>query len=62
MQNQEIRNMLKESGVRQWQIADKLNISEFTLSRMLRYELPEQEKQRILSAMDEIKADRHVSI
>ena len=42
MENLEIRRKLKERKVMQWQVADALNISEMTLVRKLRYELPEE--------------------
>ncbi len=54
MENLEIRRKLKETKVMQWQVADALNISEMTLVRKLRYELPEEEKQKIFSVIEEI--------
>ena len=46
MENLEIRRKLKETKVMQWQVADELGVSEMTLVRKLRYELPEAEKQK----------------
>ena len=37
-----------------WQLAEKLGIHEGTLSRKLRHELPEEEKNKILALIDEI--------
>lgn len=44
MNNTDIRKYAKTHGVRLWQIADELGISEITMSRKLRYELSEDEK------------------
>ena len=45
--NLELRRTAKANGVALWQIADKLGISEPTMTRRLRSELPENEKQKI---------------
>jgi DNA-binding transcriptional regulator YiaG len=49
MKNQKIRDELKKSRLTQWELADLLGISEFTLSRRLRKELPDSETKHILS-------------
>lgn len=54
MENLAIRRKLKETKVMQWQVADALNISEMTLVRKLRYELPEVEKQKIFEIIEEL--------
>lgn len=54
MRNAEIKNKLKETKIFQWQLADKLKISEMSLVRKLRYELSEEEKQKILVAINEL--------
>ena len=51
MNNIEIRNELKKRRMFNYELADLLGVSEFTLSRKLRKELPEEEKQRILSVI-----------
>lgn len=43
-----IRRALFDAGMRQWQLAELLGITEFTLSRKLRHELPEEEQIRIV--------------
>lgn len=55
MNNQDIKKAAKIAGVKLWQIADKLGIADFTFSRKLRYELPQDEKERILSIIEELK-------
>lgn len=59
MENLEIRRKLKETKVMQWQVADKLGVSEMTLVRKLRYELPEAEKQKIFSVIEEIAVEKN---
>lgn len=59
MENLEIRRKLKETKVMQWQVADKLGVSEMTLVRKLRYELPEEEKQKIFSVIEEIAVEKN---
>jgi len=54
MNNHEIRGKMKEKGIKQWEIADVLGISEFTLSRWLRKEILDSKRQRILEAIESI--------
>ena len=54
MKNQEIREKAKKCGVKLWQIADKLGISEPTMTRKLRHELADGEKQKILNIIHEL--------
>lgn len=56
MNNLELRTKARRNGVRLWEIADKLGVSEPTITRKLRRELPANEKQRILAIIDEIAA------
>lgn len=60
MNNQEIRRAAKEKSVSLWEIADELKISEPTMTRKLRHELPEDEKAKILALIEEI-AERRVN-
>lgn len=57
MKNHEIREALKASGMKQWELAEQLNVSEFTFSRKLRTELPEDEKQKILTVIHGYKQE-----
>lgn len=49
MKNLEIRMALKEHRMFNYELAELLGISEFTLSRRLRSELPQKEKEKILN-------------
>lgn len=53
--NAEIRQALKEARVKQWEVASVLGISEATMVRRLRRELPEKEKARILQVIEQLK-------
>ena len=44
MGNNEIREIAKKNNVKLWQVADALEISEATLTRLLRRELPEEKR------------------
>ena len=54
MTNVEIRSTAKKAGVRQWQIAEKLGISEFTLIRRMRHDLTQEQQKEILNAIIDI--------
>lgn len=54
MNNQEIRQTAKKSGVKLWQIADKLGINDGNFSRKLRHELTETERVNILNIIAEL--------
>lgn len=56
MNNLEIRQAMKERRLFNYELAEMLGISEFTLSRKLRKELPEDEKERILDVIRNGKA------
>ena len=57
MKNIEIRNQLKETKIKHWQLAEKLGIADTTLCRKLRKELPEREKESILNAIEELNKE-----
>ncbi len=56
--NSDIRSTAKTKGVRLWEIAEFLKVSDPTMTRMLRRELPNKEKQRFLSIIEEIASKR----
>lgn len=51
--NQDIRTALQSKGMKQWELADLLGVSEFTLTRWLRKELTEDKKELLLKAINE---------
>ena len=54
--NQDIRKAAKEAGLFLWQIAEKLEYSEYTMVKKMRKELPAEEKARIFGLIEELKA------
>ena len=54
LENQTIRNAAKAAGVRLWEVAEALGIADGMLSRKLRRELPDAERERILRIIEEI--------
>ncbi len=54
MKNIKIRRTAAANGVRLWQIAERLGISDANFSRKLRRELPEEEQQKILAVINAI--------
>lgn len=49
--NEKIRRTMGANGVKQWQIAEVMGIREETLSRKLRTELKDDEREKILSVI-----------
>lgn len=58
MHNKEIREAAKKKGVMLWQLAEALGIQDSGLSRKLRHELPEQEKEKMLLVIDKLSLER----
>ena len=58
MCNMDLRQKAKEIGVFFWQIAAELGVSEPTMTRRLRFELPEQEKQKYLTIINKLSAEK----
>lgn len=56
--NQDIRALAKDRGVKLWEIAEVIGVSDGNFSRRLRRELSPAEKQRIVKIIDRVAA-RH---
>lgn len=52
MNNLKIRVAMISNNVKQWEVAELLKVSEPSLSRMLRHELPEEEQDRIINLIE----------
>lgn len=52
MNNLLIRKTLKQTGMKYWQLARLLGISEATLTRRLRDELPVEEQKKIVAMIE----------
>ena len=57
MTNQDIRRTAAGAGVKLWQIADALGIADCSLSRKLRKDLPQEEKDRIFGIIRELSQE-----
>ncbi len=53
MKNKAIREALAKRGLFMYQLGKLLNVSEATITRMMRDELPEQEQRRIVKLIEE---------
>lgn len=62
MNNERIRTLLKSSGIRNYELAAELNISETGFCKKLRYELPENEQQEVFHAIQAIIKRRETSV
>ena len=58
LKNNDLREMAKNKNVRFWEIADKMNISDPSLTRLLRKELSKEEKEKIISIINQIVKER----
>ena len=54
MKNKDLRSFAKQHGVFLWQVADYIGVREMTVSRKLRRELPEDEKEKMRSIILDI--------
>lgn len=54
MANKEIRCALVNNDIRQYTLVDRLGITETTLSKKLRKELPKEEKEKILAVIEKL--------
>lgn len=57
MANKDVRCAAQDASVRLWMVADRLGLTDSSFSRKLRFELPDEEKQKILKIIDELKGN-----
>ena len=55
MANEEIKQKIKESNLKFWEVAYKYGITDGNFSRKLRKELPQAEKEKILNIIQKLK-------
>lgn len=58
--NQDVRQKASSAGLKLWQIAEALGIADYTLSRKLRKELPDDEKEQIFSVIRELTQEASI--
>lgn len=54
MRNKEIREAARIHGVKLWQVAEKLGITDASFSRKLRREFSDEEKEKVLEIIQEL--------
>ena len=54
MHNLDIKEAIREAGLKFWQVADRLGLNDGNFSRKLRKELPEEEKAKIRAIITEL--------
>lgn len=52
--NEDIRKAIKESGIKYWELADRVGYSSSHFCVRLRKELPKEEKEKVLIAIQEL--------
>lgn len=58
MANEAVKDALKRHGVPQWELGMELNISENTMYRKLRTDLPKQEQEQLIRKVEEIASQK----
>ena len=58
MEKQEVKKLLQDNGFKQWQLADALGISEYTLCKRLRRPLSEDFEAKVRKAIEDMKEAR----
>lgn len=53
-ENMNVRNKLMRSGVRHWECAAAMGVSEQTFVRWLRFPLPKEKEERILETIERL--------
>ena len=52
--NEDVKKMAKAKGVKLWKIAEELGITDSNFSRMLRYELAREEKEKVKTIIEKL--------
>ena len=58
MANEAIRAAIRAAGLRQWAVADAYGLSDARFSVMLRHELDEEKRERVLAAIEKAKENK----
>ena len=56
--NLEIRTAMQKNKIPAWAIGTEIGVHENTILRRLRFELPEQEKQKYLTIINKLSAEK----
>jgi len=58
MANEIIRTELKEKGVRQWELAAAIGVSEQTMVRRMRFEMSDEVQLHLLEVIEKVAAEK----
>ena len=58
MKNTEIRQMIKDKNLMLWEVAAAYGITDTNFSRLLRFELTGEKRQRVLDAIEKAVAEK----
>ena len=58
MRNEEVRIALFQHNIKQWEVAEQLGVSEVTICRWLRSNLPQDKKAEIMSAINKLAEEK----
>lgn len=61
MQNQKLRLKVGGTGIKLWEVAARMGISDSYFSRLMRQELSPEMKERAEKALDELISERRVT-
>ncbi len=62
MANQDIKNEIKKSGLKQWEVAAELGFADSNFSRLLRFELQPEKKERIQGIITKLRAKKSETV
>ena len=60
--NFDIKHKALKSGVCLWEVAEAIGIADTSMSRKLRKELPQDEKEKIFNIIDQIAAEKENTV
>ncbi len=58
MKKEEVKLIMKKNRVKQWEVAEAMEISEFTLCRWLRKDLKGKQLERLNSAIKQVRSGK----
>lgn len=58
MRNQDIRDTIKNAGLKMWEVAEAYGIADSNFSRKLRYELSSADRSKIIDIIDRLADKR----
>ncbi len=57
--NENIKKYIKNKNLKLWEVAEKLGLCDSNFSRMLRYELSNEQLEKIYKAIEEVEREKN---